>query len=307
MTIIWCGGEDIDFTGTWVTGIHYDTLSRIAPGGDGTTLYSNTFSPITSGWVHFLISSGGYFTMNTGIANFESKKGIILRAFAGDSLLYLKKYNDITLTSLNPSLIGNTIYQFDIYLQNYSSNGNIKIYVNGVLTIDYTGDITIPDVSYFDCIQILGPGWGSGTNQIIVSDNDTRNMSLCTNYLNASGDINDFTGTYINIDEIINSDSDIIYTNTVNQKFQANLSDLPSAGYSIVGGKLVYRATKGTSGLNLQHGIKANNTEYLETSTGLTSGWKSYEKIYQVNPDTGLLFTPAEIDALQIEFKTIAE
>ena len=192
----------------------------------------------------------------------------------------------------------------------YGETGTVNIYTNGSLVISYTGDIRFgaPAV-HLDCV-ILGM---QGNNfvylsEIIVSDTDTRNMSLVTLYPSAAGDVSDWTGAYTNIDELGIDDADLIYDNTDGHQAMFALSNLPAGSFSVLAVKESVRACRASDSTptSLDIGIKSGATVDVDDNHALTTTWTSYERLMLVNPVTGNAFTPTEIDGLQMVLESEA-
>jgi hypothetical protein len=317
MTILWCGGEDSDF----LNGSYLETNTAIVTGYDrycirslGTS-YSNNFpnGNITSCWLSYRIkysTTPGTSNKHCGICAPSLVKGIWLGTNSTTaSKLSLYKYDGTTFTLLDTetgSSLSYSSFKIDMYISSYTASSNVKAYVNGTLVIDFTGDITISDVSNFGCIAIQGNN-AFFLSQFIISTEDTRLLSLVSHYPNAAGDTSNWTGAYTDIDEETLSTSDVVYTSTENTEFQANLSALPSGSFIVIGGKLCYQITKSSTGLSIQDGIRTGTTTSLNSTKTISTFWEIKESLYQVNPVTSVFFTPAEINALQIAFKAVAD
>lgn len=315
MAIIWCGGEDIDFPNGAVPLISTNS-SYFRSGYARCCLYngvffvkSSVFSDISSGWCSAYVFgySSGLCTL-FGLADSSTNKGIFLRQ--QNSVVSLASYNGSSYTTLateSGASCLSALSKFDIYFSGLGNNTNIKVYCNGVNIIDWTGDLSglgISTVNSVYFISVTASGMTS-LSEFIVADEDTRLLSLVIHYPSASGDINDWTGTYGNIDETTKSDADIIYDGTENHDAIFNLSNLPTGNFAVKAVKVVSRAACGSGSPNhLKLGIKSNNTTDVDTEKALETGWKTIERLMNTNPTTSAAFTTTEIDALQVVHRT---
>jgi hypothetical protein len=224
----------------------------------------------------------------------------------------LIKYDGTTKTELaaevGDSLTNITLHKLDMQLINYGATATVNVYVDGVLVITYTGDVTVSGVTALDSV-FLGVCSlnGADISEIIVADEDTRNLSLVTMAPNGAGDTQDWTGAYTDIDEITLDDADLIYTDVAAKDQQCNLINIPSGSFACKAVKISARATKSVDASigTLKLGIKSGTVD-VDAGHALTTGWVTYERLMLVNPVGGLAFTVAELNALQGDFQSSA-
>jgi len=317
MTILWCGGEGIDFSGSPVASTNTDykrnDFARCS-------LYKDAIFPsypfpggeITSGWVSGRVwtqplTSSTYNSNIFGLTD-SSGKGLWLKKASG--YLSLLLYDGTTWATLqtSASVLFNTgnIDKLDIQLTSYGASANVKVYFNDTLVIDYTGDISISGVTGFACVAGYGKSGAAAISELIAADEDTRLMSLKTLAPVAAGDSSEWTNDYTSIDEVTNSDADTVFTETASQNFQCNLTGMPIGDYIVKAVKVAARMTDGVGGMGVKQGIKTNSTLALSDTITLGGVWETHEQMYQNNPVTSNRFTPAEIEALQLAFQSAA-
>lgn len=322
MSILWCGGEEIDFDTSFAsivvdTQTHYRRTSftrsscRVGSGADGR---SNPFTGVTSAWLSFIFASYSTSTkyQPCGLGNTAyGRRGIYV---GGDdsvtNKLALYKYDGTTLTKLATETgasfsISQSPKKFDMHITDYGVSSNVKVYYEGTELIDFTGDTSISGITELNCVVLSFGGTYCYVSEFIVADEDTRLMSLKTLAPDAAGDASDWTNSYTSIDEVALSDADTIYTDTADDEFQCNLQGMPTGDFICKGVKMVARATDGVGGLGVQMGIKTNSTVDLGSSITLGGSWETIEELYQQNPVTSNRFTPAEIEALQFAVKSV--
>ena len=224
MSIIWCGGEDIDFPirGT----ISYGTSEGHYRSGYARHGLSFTYataplsSTLTSGWLSFRHNVHPSYMNLLGFGKNATSDHPIIGAWheAGttpSNKWSIVKYDGTTRVVLTTSTNGYTsaLSKYDLQVSNYGVSGTARLYVDGLLACEYTGDLTISGSTNFDTFSIFNDVAGLGyASEFIVADEDTRLFSLVTLVPNAAGDTNTFTsGTYTDIDEIQTSDADTAY------------------------------------------------------------------------------------------------
>jgi hypothetical protein len=131
-------------------------------------------------------------------------------------------------------------------------------------------------------------------------------MRLKTLAPSAAGDANDWTGTYEDVDETSIYDSDKIYSATDNTDFQCNLTGMPSGTWSVKAVKVAVRCVDSSGSTGIQLGIKSGGTVDVGDTQTASGYWQTKERLMTVNPVTGVAFTPAEIEALQINLRAKA-
>lgn len=308
MTIIWCGGEDIDLTSPTcqLTGYSSNSeggLSRIGIGSDyevGQYFKSAIFEKqINNIWVHYRTSSNIGYPQWFRVAD-SNERGI--QIYNDTSYVQLSLVGS-SETVIATSQAGYDVMNVDINIINYGSNGTINVYRNGELIITYTGNILISGCSGF-CQLVFGGDYGSSKTQFIVADEDTRLMRLMTLTLSSDGDINQWNNNYTAIDEIWNDITDKIYTNTQDKDYQCQLNGLIAGTYSIKAVKITTCCVDSTGELGIQLGVKTNNQINVSETTLCSGYWQNKWRIMQNNPITGLEWTPAEIDNLQVNLRS---
>jgi len=313
MGILWYGGEDIDFPfgekpTTFATIYNRSGYARCGI-GCVTSAWSNTFpgGGITSGWLHCQIypssSFGPYLVVglvaDNGWAGYWIGKGTnTYRLYKYTASGYVQVDEEAGTSVINANM-----QSLDMCLTNYGASGNIKVYFNGTEIIDYTADLTISGVTEFTRVGLAGShvGGRATLSEIIVANEDTRNMSLVTLAPNAAGDVNSWTGAYTDIDETAWADTDLIYTDTDGNQFMCNLSTLPTGTFTIRTVKMAVRASRTGSPTptSLDVGVKSGGSVDVADNHALSLPWLTYERFMDLNPITSSAWSGAEITALQ--------
>lgn len=329
MTILWCGGEDIDFPAGAPVSVD-TTSSRFSSTYARNALYNsgagNTSSrslpfaggAVTSCWLHanVLANPSGVGTRAPLIGLGLNSTAFIALYVGIDTVnglkLALYSYDGTTATKLaaeTGASINGVLCPIDMQVINYGASATVNVYYNGNLVISFTGNVAVSGVTALDCVCIPG---GSGffaftyTSEYIVADADTRAMRLLTMAPNAAGDTNNWTNGYTNINPVTINDANVIFVNTTGQDFQANLIDLPAGLFSVNAVKVAARAevTAGATPTGLKLGVKTGGTINVDGGHSLSAGFATYERLMNTNPVTTNPWLASEMIPLQIDLQS---
>lgn len=329
-TVLWMGGEDIDFpngSGTCVpvmgsqirTGYARVSL-RSCLSGSGGIAVSTPFSggAITSGWISVrAYNDGNNSSRFAGFVKSGTSNSLIMGTSAsGNTKVALWKYDGTTWTELAASaagaITGSALHKMDMQLINYGASATVNIYVDALATpaLTYTGDVTAGGSVNVDSVAISGnpnSTWYASISEAIVADSDTRQLSLVSLAPNAAGDLNQWTGSYTNVNPTWINDTSYVTDNTSGNLFESNLINLPTGigAVAVQGVKVAARAAKYGSGMgSLSLGVKTNATVSAPAAVAQGVGWATTETYYLTNPVTSSTWTSSEIDALQLLLKS---
>jgi hypothetical protein len=238
--------------------------------------------------------------------------------------LNLCKYNGTTKTVLategGTSLSFNQPLRFDISVANYGVTATVVVYLNGVSIITFTGDVTVPGQTNFDCVTLMpmtltgstSPGNTTTYNlsETFVSDSDTRPVQgLQTLALTGAGTTNGWTNnTFSNINGINFSDGSPASVNTTATDQQYTVTAPTPVSFAVAAVIVSARMAKGTTSTPTQVKLGYGNGAAGSFGTGaaktVTTGFQSYQQIDAINPVTGVAFTQANISALQLDIQS---
>lgn len=326
MTVLWCGGEDVDFpNGAAVsyqtsTNCRYDAYSRVAIETTGGTGKSVAFpgGAVTSCWLHaviYLTNPGGFSGekyIGLGKSGTDYSVGIGNNGADG-TLVDIFKFDGATKTVLATSASSvfpgvATKFTIDMQVIDYGASATVNVYIGGSSTaaVTYSGDVTVGGNTNVDSVFIYQAGGGHCVkSEIIVSSSDTRSCRLCTLSINAAGSTNAWTGSATDIDELTNSTVDVVFSDTTGAKISMNLTESPvSASFCVGAIKELARAlrTDDSTPLSLNLGIISGTVVDINNTAALSTGWVSYERLMVVNPITGDPFSFAETSAIELVF-----
>jgi hypothetical protein len=197
---------------------------------------------------------------------------------------------------------------------NYVGAGWVRVYRDNDLAGEFVGDPRVGGSTTVSDARIQNPNtagsWAeAGFWGIIFGDEDTRGMKLSTLYLNANGDTNTFSsGNYTALDEQGEGGADFMESLVAGQKYVANCLDTPAVlGASPLVHSLVLKtravgAAAGSGGPTKHRQlVKTGGTEYQgasKTPSAVTVTLST--DTFTTNPGTGLAWTKAQIDAVQL-------
>jgi hypothetical protein len=338
MSILWCGGEDVDFpNGAAISTVTTSTYFRSAyarcniAAASGYA-YSNAFSggAITSGWFHFQL---GFFPENSngsqrgsalcaGLGNTASgSSGIYVWSTAGFGL-GIAKYDGTTVTVLASganSTIPNTInvQQCDLQILNYGASSTITLYVNGVQSCQFSGNSAIAGLSNFNCVNLwTSPSGNFGApacgSEFIVADSTepTVSMGLKTCAPVATGTTAAWTGVVGNANPTAIADNNAVYVNATTQDEQFTQGGLPSGTWAVRLVKVTSRgaASAGATATKFTPGFNIAGTVTLVGGTTHTPGtsFTNFEDYWTTNPATSTGWVAADVATgnLQLEIQS---
>jgi hypothetical protein len=321
MTILWCGGEELDFKGVVkvsTSAFYFDSnyarcAINLGQAGSGSIYTQFTSDTIHNFWFHArfifypsypidearIVAFGIFNSQQVKLNISRSNEGSVFRIYLGNTLVAATEQ-----AVINP----NVIYRLDIQIQNYDQEdtGTVNVYIDNTLVLTYTGTLYSELIPKLDHMYLLGGTLGSGLrmSEIIIADSDPRNLRLKTLPLNADGDTNQWLlGTYADIDEVSKTVHEYIKTETAGQLFTANISNLPSGLWKIHAIRVAAATSPAYNGLGLKVGIKTNDVVHLGDLTQAT-WYDTLDELYTVNPETSQDFTKEEVNALQIAIES---
>lgn len=326
MTVLWIGTGEQDMPTPMPAGVSVGYTNGLGTDTVYENIYTTTNGPmfgcfpwatgVTSLWFR-CIDNCDY---GCNIANKPligvGKSGVTAGIFIGSGptqKIAILKWDGATVTLLAEATQARPAgsYRCDLRISNHGATATVALYVNNTEYIaPTTVNTTLAGLTDFDCVK-LGQADNTLTNNhrhagIIVADSDTRMMAGVQMIIpNAAGDANAWDGgTYQDIDDTSGAqDSDSIYTNVAARDVQFNLPNFINGLYKPAMVKVCARAarTPGSTPANLGLGFKTNGTVSAGTAQAVAEAkYDHFSQSYLLNPVTGLPWTAAEIDALQL-------
>lgn len=322
MSILWCGGEDIDFpNGSPATVTTAGAQFRagyarcaITANAPSATLKSTTFpgGAVSSCWLSYQAGPVGAFSNALGMPGLRLSsvnKGFKIGASAL-GVLTLFKFDGTTQTSVateSGASFTAALHRLDIQVVNYGASATVNVYLDTILTIAFTGDLSFSGtVTSLDSIWQQSGNQDAPFSEVIVSSTDTRTFALVTLAPAGAGATDQWTGAYTDVNETTINDANVINTNAVTQDEQFTVTAPPSGAFTCSAVRIAARAT-GTAGATATQvalGVRSGGTVDPGTPQAVTTAWLTYERTMTVNPVTGTAWTLAGLAALQQNFRS---
>jgi hypothetical protein len=199
--------------------------------------------------------------------------------------------SNFTMVTSNGAILD----KLDVYI-NYNTSGQITVYLNGIQQFTYSGDVTTNSVTALGQInfgyQLAASSWLS---EMIVSDTDTRSMSLQTLAPVANGNTHNFdTGSpaAANVNEIVLNDATLDGSTTAGQIDEYTIPALVSGTFSIIAVGISARMQKGATGPSkMDLVVRSGSTDYLSSDQVLTTTWTGYQNWWVTDPNTSASWT----------------
>jgi hypothetical protein len=327
MSILWCGGEDIDFPNGFSPAVNTSaTYSRAGYARCAVSIQtvSNMIrsalfpgGALTSLWFSVRAYVQDLGTTNNrgriGLGKSGTNNGLYLGRGSSAGKMALLKYEGGIWSNLAEEAgtsLGSALRKIDVQVIDHGAAATVNVYLDGNQVIALVGDTTISGVTGLDSIIATCTAnseyWH--LSEAIVADEDTRLMSLVTQAPNLAGDANAWTGLYTDIDETTLNDADLLYTNAAGNGAQFNTIDLPAGTFTIKAVRVAARAAKSASSTptKVALGIKTGGTVDLDVGQSCTTAWQTLERLMAQNPVTTNDWQQSEMNALQLAVGSVA-
>ena len=213
-----------------------------------------------------------------------------------------------TVTVLATSSVGfvqTALQKLDMYV-NYAVGGNVKVYLDGTLIIDYAGDVTTNGATTLSSLGLAHPiAVGTGTqftywSEIIAASEDTRAMGLVTLPPAANGNTFNWTGSYADLDEITLNDADIATSASAGQLAQTTIASSGITGTPAIRAVCVSaRAQKGGTGpQNAKMNVRTGGMDHLGSTLSLPVAMARAAYVFETNPGTSGPWAYTDITAV---------
>jgi hypothetical protein len=237
--------------------------------------------------------------------------------------------------AMNGTLLARAIMEFDfsswILIEGkitlHSSTGIVQLRVNGVaapgqLGIDFTGNTqaqATPNITWVRLGQVTEPGYNGVIyylDGLVLDDanwiGDSRIIGIVPNGAGLSTQWTPSTGNnYACVDDIPPNDTDYIGINANDQIDLYAHASLPAEAYIIksigVNARVVKEGTSTPQNVKLALSIDGDGgSPRVSNSVALSYVMQWATNLWEINPATGLAFTPAEVNAMQFGIKSAA-
>jgi hypothetical protein len=331
MAFLFLGGEVDDFTcgspAISTSSVNFRSgYARLGLSSSASTAtYQAVFSAASAAfWLSFRVYTTGFTSASggSGIADFVQLKpgsGSSLLAFSttasSSNTVGLRTYNGSSYTNLvtaTGTFINSSNNKVDIYCS-CGGSGTLTVYINGAQVLTYSGDLTVGSTIADIASAVLCAGQlvaSAYLSEVIVSDSDTRTLSLTTLAPSASGSNSAWTGAFTDVNDtsatLSTVDASYLSTSTNDAVHSLACNDLPTTNLTVHAVQVKARAMKDVTGpTNLQVGI-FNSSGGYSSDIALGTGFADAKEIFTTNPIDSSAWTPAAVNAAQLAVKARA-
>ena len=319
------GYRDLSFP-SGITGMHGKCLG---PGSNYTVASYRlpaAKSEIYVAFLHRITSDTTYGNPVLSIwGNSTGSSGVVLmgtlyRSSTTPRPLFVTRDYNVTLATSPNGFLLNATKLIEVYFKLDNSVGRWIVKVDGVTEIDFTGD-TNPSgtINNFDQIR-LGNGRQNAFenagysywDDFIVDDanwvhSGARPSQVGVILPDGAGNYAQFTGDYTKIDNVPENLVEFLKTNTADHRSSFSMSGIANMeSVNCIQASVRAAAAGDPAPKKIRPFLRIGGADY---EAGDTYGWwgrpKSGKKLWEINPATGLPFTPEEIDALEIGVRAV--
>lgn len=286
-----CAHKSVKLSGYW-----------IAQHSDATDYYTSFkvyLSDVSSVVNPLVIFGNTSFSQRLAIRH-DTDSGLSLDAWDGSAYVTLVQ----TTVQLTIGSLADKYYQFLIYIK-HGASGIVKVWLDDVLIIDYSGDLTSYITGGFTKMSmhsIGGTGHTGMFSEVVIADTNTSTYSVVTLAPTGDGTDTGFTGGYASIDEkSIRNSADLIYSDATGERSNFTLSNLP-VGTEIVHGVVcsARAAAASTGPKKFRFYVILDGTRYYSDYYSPEPIWTTYKHIWYTRPDNSERWSRADVDALTI-------
>lgn len=333
MAILWAGTSiaDLTFPGPYVvsTNATYVDTSVAREGftdsNTGTTCHVDLPSAASDFWISFVSGSSSATSATASIVEFYStsfsttqalfriRRAAVSLTTAG--VLSADYWNGSSWVQITNSTVyaSGTQYRFSVRIRMNDTTGAFAFYTNGGEqgTGLVNADTILTAATNINRIQFSN--WSAVSaffSEIIVADEDTRNMRLAALSPTADGANTAWTGTFADVDETGATDSDYLTSGTNGQKDTFVMSDIHSSVSTMGVHSVVVsaRARRGTTGpANLKTVARISGTDYSSANlSGIDTGLRGLQSILATNPATSSAWTQSAVNGAEFGVESAA-
>ncbi len=284
----------------------------IAASGFGGIMRSTPFpgGAVTGLWVscRAFWTNSAFAAQGIGPCLGSTGKGIMFGV--DDDVLTLYSLPSLTVlaTETGATFTYNVLRKVDMQIANWGVSATVQIYVDGLLKIAWSGDLTFSG-TILNVDSLFGRHGNASDlacSEIVVADGDTRTFSVVTNAPARAGTLTQWTGAYTDVNEITLDDSTTANTNAASKDEDVGLTPLPGGQWRVEAAKAVARTTTTVSATatKLALGINDAGTVAVGALQTLAAGWANSANLMAVNPATSAPWQPEQFPGLQLVMRS---
>jgi len=336
MAILFAGNSMAGFYTNDIAKVGFDTTagrfdSTYVPGGlsvrdqgSGAKLATRHIaSPLMEGWAHFETYSSVTGSSNDfGVLGLENASSVRIFEFSASNNFMTVGFVSVDNTGGGGALSGSgmsvlmdgtTLVRWDLYFKFADSGGRFQLYRDGVSVWDWTGDNLLWAHGGVAGLYFKGPDSGTTAvrvvSQVILADEDTRNLRYNFLAITGAGATNTFVGgAYTDVDENgAANDADYATSDTAAQVLLADHA-------SMVVGKTpkavsVNARAFTTAGAPTQAklALRSGGVNYLSAAKTVDTGaFGPIGEVWNTDPNTSSDWSEAGVNAINSGVETSA-
>jgi hypothetical protein len=249
------------------------------------------------------------------LCNGSTRLGGIYKESVWSNRLYcIKGGLGSTIVTSSLSLKKDQVYRLAFQYKPHASAGIWKVWINGILDIDFSGgtaDSTVnvdrmrlgkPPAAYVDAYF----------DDLILDDAEVPDSSIVTGLApTGAGNSTQWnaqpTPNWDAVNEIPASIADYLYINSVDQIDLFALADLPAEAEAVKALLVNVLCCKdgNPTPANLQVACRTGGSNYFGSNFAPSTNLKRAFKVWPLNPNTGVTWTVSEVNGLEIGVKSV--
>jgi hypothetical protein len=332
-TILYSGGEDIDFTcvaegscgiststATYRSAWARESVEVLGTSADPpiNRYMTPAFNPSSTIWFHaqFCMDYYGCGANNSTTQKYQmirlmdtsGNAAIIVMGTGTNAQLAIASRTAagvITTLATCPTAFNIARSQIDVFV-NYGATGEVALYRDSVRVCDYTGNVTNGDgASAIDGLELASPtsGQSGAWSEVIVATTDTRAMARFSAYTTGNGNTIGFSGTNVcsSIWSVASyNDANYGYSGSNGIVHECTVHNtIPPGSYSVLGLVMSARALVGSTGpQHFDFVTRTAGTDYTSPDYAPTNSFSNFSNYIQlVNPASGSAWTVSDFEA----------
>ena len=276
------------------------------------------FPALTEGWLHFTVNLETILSGNQDkawVSLIDTVAGKTVLQIDGDNGVWnLEHWNGVALTELPTNLIisNDVIHRIDMHWK-IANSGIFEVYIDGVFITSFEGDTLEGVVTQVDQV-IFRPTskensslFNSYISEVIVSTVETIGWRLATLTPDGPGNSTTWTGDDTDVVNGFPNDTTFISSGTAEEVEQFTVTDLSvtAAALDIEAVVVAARSRNAITGpQNIQLGVRTGGSDFFGSTITASTGFTPAFEVFNVNPDTGQVWTTSEVNALEIGVKS---
>ena len=277
------------------------------------------FAGLAEGWMHVTINIEQFpiaLQDEPWVELRDSGTGqSVLQIDGDDGNFNLEYWNGSGFTEITPTinsfLTQDTVQKLDFHWKIADTDGVFELYIDEALAASFTGDTLTGGFSQIDQVRLLNTAHDENSNlynvyfsETIVADVETIGWGLKTLAPNGDGNSTTWTGTFDDVDDITFNDDTFVSSGTAEEVELFTIEDL-GPSFTVEAVVVAARSRTAVTGpQNLQMAIRTGGSNFFSSNVPVGTGFAGEQAVWDLNPNTGLPWTNAEIDALEIGVKS---